>query len=81
MFSIPEVGRTATRAVRTPWGWDVILLNEIIPEAHPSMDEVVKRLMPEVKRTFFPQWTNQIAQRVGAKIEIEHENLKALENL
>jgi hypothetical protein len=37
--------------------------------------------MPEVKRTFFPQWTNQIAQRVGAKIEIEHENLKALENL
>jgi hypothetical protein len=81
MFSIPEIGRTTPHAVRTPWGYDVILLNEIVPEAHPSAEEMDKKLLPEVKRTFFPLWTNQIAQRIGAKIEIEQQNLQLLENL
>lgn len=81
LFSIPEIGRTTTHAVRTPWGYDVILLSDLIPEAHPSAEELEQQLLPEVKRTFFPQWTNQIAQRIGAKIEIEQQNLQLLENL
>jgi hypothetical protein len=81
MFSIPEVGRTTPSAVRTPWGWDIILLNDLIPEAHASADEVTKKMLPEAKRTFFPTWTNQIAQRIGAKIEVEQKNLSLLENL
>lgn len=81
LFSIPEVGRTAPEAVRTPWGWDVILLNDLIPETHPPAEEVVQKLLPEAKRTFFPTWTNQIAQRIGAKIEVIQKNLALLENL
>jgi hypothetical protein len=81
LFSIPEVGRTAPTAVRTAWGWDVILLNDLIPAARPSADEVTKQMLPDVKRTFFPQWTNQIAQRLGTRIEIEQQNLSLMENL
>jgi hypothetical protein len=67
--------------VRTPWGWDVILFNDLVAEAHPPAAEVIEKMLPEVKRSFFPQWTNQIAQRIGAKIEIEEKNLPLLENL
>ncbi|HSD87335.1 MAG TPA: hypothetical protein VLB44_07460, partial [Kofleriaceae bacterium] len=80
LFSIPEIGRTSP-AVRTPWGWDVVLFNDIVPEVHPSPEEVTRQLLPEVKRSFFPQWTNQIAARIGAKIQIEEKNLPLLENL
>ena len=80
LFSIPEVGRTSS-AVRTPWGWDVILFNDVVPEEHDSADEIARQLLPEVKRTFFATWTNQIAQRIGAKITIEQKNLSLLENL
>ncbi|HUS28576.1 MAG TPA: hypothetical protein VMZ53_08705 [Kofleriaceae bacterium] len=81
MFAIPEVGRTTPHAVRTPWGWDVILLNEIVPEEHMTAEQVAQKLLPEVKRTFFSTWTNQIAQRIGAKIQVEQKNLPLLENL
>lgn len=80
LFAIAEIGRTSP-AVRTPWGWDVILFNDLVPEAHPSPEDVVRQLLPEVKRSFFPQWTNQIVQRLGVKIRIEDKNIPLLENL
>ena len=81
LFSIPEVGRTTPQPVRTPWGWDIILLNDIVPEAHSSADEVAAKMLPEVKRSFFPIWTNQIVKSLGAKVEIEQANLSRLEEL
>jgi hypothetical protein len=80
LFAIPEVGRTSP-PVRTSWGWDVVLFFDVIPEEHPPQDKIVAEMLPEVKRAFFPTWTNQVIQRLGVKIEVVEKNLPLLENL
>jgi hypothetical protein len=81
LFSIPEIGETSPHAVRTKWGWDVVLFNDIVPEQHDPADKIESEMLPELKRQYFGTWANQIAQKLGVKIEIEQANLPALENL
>lgn len=81
LFSIPEIGETSPHAVRTSFGWDVVLFNDIVPEEHAPPDKVEREMLPELKRQYFPTWANQIAQKLGVKIEIEQANIPALENL
>lgn len=80
LFAIPEIGRTSP-ATRTPWGWDVILYFDVVPEEHPPQEQIVSEMLPEVKRAYFTQWTNQIVQRLGVKIEVIEPNLPLLEKL
>lgn len=80
LFAIKEIGRTSP-PVRTSWGWDVILFFDVIPEEHPSPEKVAAEMLPEVKRAYFPLWTNQIIQRLGVKIEVIEKNLPLLEDL
>jgi hypothetical protein len=80
MFSIPEIGRVSP-PVRTPWGWDIILWNSVIPEVHVAPDELVARALPEVKRLFFPFWVNRIAASLGLRAELVENNLPLLEEL
>lgn len=81
LFSIPDIGQTAPHAVRTKWGWDVILYNDVVPEHHATAEELEREMLPELKRQYFTTWTNQVAQKLGVKIEIEQSNLPALENM
>lgn len=81
LFSIPEVGRTWPSAVRTDWGWDVILFSDVIPAEHLTPEQVAERYLPDVKRSYFSQWTQQLAQRMGVTPKIIDENVAALENL
>ena len=81
LFSIPEIGQTSPHAVRTKWGWDVILYTDVVPEHHATADEVEHEMLPELKRQYFPIWANQVAQKLGVKVEIEQNNLPALENM
>jgi hypothetical protein len=78
LFSIPEVGRTSA-ATRTPYGWDVILFSEVFPAEHLSPDEVVKKMLPEVKRSYFSVWSRQIAS--GVSVKLYDQNVGKLENL
>jgi hypothetical protein len=80
LFAIPEVGRTSP-AVKTPWGWDVILYSDVVPEEHQPESKIVSETLPDVQRTFFPQWTNQVAQRLGVKIQVFEDKLPLLEKL
>jgi len=80
LFAIPAIGRTSP-PVRTPWGWDVILYSDVVPEEHQPESKIVSEVLPEVKRVFFPQWTNQVAQRLGVKIQVIEDNLPLLEKL
>lgn len=80
LFAIPDIGRTSP-ATRTPWGWDIVLYYDIVPEEHQPPEKIVSELLPEVKRAYFTQWTNQIVQRLGVKIEIIEPNLPLLEKL
>lgn len=80
LFAIKEIGRTSP-PVRTSWGWDVILYFDVIPEEHMSPEKIAAEMLPEVKRAYFPLWTNQIIQRLGVKIEVIEKNLPLLEDL
>jgi hypothetical protein len=79
LFSIPEIGRVAP-PVRTPWGWDVILWDAVVPAVHATPDEIAKEALPEIKRAYFPYWVNRIAQSLGVKVEVVDKNLPLLEN-
>jgi hypothetical protein len=67
LFAIREVGRTSG-AVRTYWGWEVILFSDVIPATKLSPDEVVAKVLPDVKRTYFSHWVSQIAAKSSVKV-------------
>jgi hypothetical protein len=79
-FAIPEIGRVAP-PVRTPWGWDIILWDSVVPAVHTPPDEVVANALPEIKRAFFPYWVNRIAQNLGLRAELVEKNVPLLEEL
>jgi len=78
LFAIPEVGRTAG-PVRTSWGWDVILLTELIAAEKMPLDEQIKTMLPELKRSYFATWTKQVAKAFS--IKMFDENIPKLEDL
>jgi hypothetical protein len=78
LFAIPEVGRTSG-VVRTSWGWDVILLTELIPAEKLSHDEAIAKMLPELKRSYFGIWAKQVAKAVSVKMF--DENIPKLEDL
>jgi peptidyl-prolyl cis-trans isomerase C len=63
-FSISKVGEVA-KPVRTKWGWDVLWLAEVTPEAHTSRDEahadIRRRRFDASRRMAFQRWVDRIA--------------------
>jgi hypothetical protein len=80
LFAIGELGRVS-KPVRTPWGWDIVLWDSVVPELHATQDEIVKAALPEIKRSYFPVWVARIAQSLGVKPQLEDKNIPLLENL
>ena len=80
LFAIPEIGRVS-RPVRTPWGWDIILWDSVVPPVHATPEELVAKALPDIKRSFFPYWVARVAQTLGVKPQILDSNLPLLENL
>jgi hypothetical protein len=78
LFAIREVGRTSG-AVRTYWGWDVILLSDVVPAEKLSPDEIVVKVLPDVKRSYFSFWVSQIAAK--SSVTVFDKNLPLLEDL
>jgi len=76
LFAIPEIGRTS-RPAHTKYGWDVILLTDIVPAASATDAEVEAKLVPEARRAYFDHWVDNL----GPKHEKIEANLPALENL
>ena len=78
LYAIPEVGRTSP-ALRTPWGWDVVLWTGGIAARDRSRDEVVAEIFPELRRRQFVSWVNQIVRRLGVHVEVDEAAVKALD--
>jgi hypothetical protein len=77
LFAIPQIGSTSP-AVRTQWGWDVILYTAVLPATHPTEAQLEQQLMPGVKERYFSVWVHQLELAMGLHVE---ENPKALEDL
>jgi hypothetical protein len=81
LFAIPEVGRTAPKAVRTKWGWDVILFTEDVPATDPPADEIAAKLLPDAKVAYFNTWVASIAKQLGIHVVLDQANVAKLEAL
>ncbi len=80
LFAIPEIGRSSP-AVRTKWGWDIVLLTEIIPAAHPPEDAIVRELLPAVQQAYFATWVNKIERSLGVHVEVDKDASARLERM
>src|SRR5258705_7581773 len=59
-FALPTIGAVSS-PMRTPWGWDLILLTDIIPAQTMTRDELVAKLFPGLRRGYFDQvWAAQL---------------------
>ncbi|MBS1123887.1 MAG: hypothetical protein H6Q90_6115 [Deltaproteobacteria bacterium] len=63
-----EVGRISP-PTRTPQGWDVILLTELVPSKQYTREEVETIVFPELRRKQFLAWASQLVQSLGIEIE------------
>ena len=80
LFALPDLGSTSP-AVRTKWGWDVILLTSIIPAIHPDEATLDKEMMPEIKHAYFPHWVEQLRRSLGIRVTRYDQNIAALGSL
>jgi hypothetical protein len=64
-----DVGRPLSPPIRTPQGWDVILLTEVVPTKQYTRDEVAAIVFPELRRKQFVRWTSELTHALGLDLE------------
>ena len=78
LYAIPEVGRIAP-AVRTQWGWDVVLWTGGVEAKERSRDELVAEMFPEVRRQQFHLWVTQLGKQLGVRISVDPATVARLD--
>lgn len=70
LFKVPEVGMVSP-PVRTPWGWDLILFEEV--RQIPAVDHAAlhAKAFPEARRALFEHWTTGLARAHTVRVEPE----------
>lgn len=75
LFAIPEIGRVSP-PVRTPWGWDVILWTDTLPPREQTRDELAAEILPDLRRSFFQVWVNDIIREQKVQIAVDDAQLE-----
>jgi hypothetical protein len=78
LYAIPEVGRVSP-ALRTQWGWDVVLWTGGIAARERTRDELVAELFPELRRHQLQLWVTQLARQHGVHIEVDQAGVALLD--
>lgn len=78
LFTIPEVGKTSG-PVRTPWGWDVILWSGGLTALERTREDLAAEIFPDLRRSMFTVWVNQIVKDLGVKIAIDPQQVARLD--
>jgi hypothetical protein len=78
LYAIPAVGRSSP-AVRTPWGWDVVLWTGGVEAKEHSREEIVSDLFPEIRRHQFQLWATQLIKQLGVHIELYQDVVAELD--
>lgn len=66
LFAIPELGSTSP-AIRTEWGWDVILWTKRLAPRRITREQLAEELFPELRQAYFVSWS----KRIGGATKIE----------
>jgi hypothetical protein len=75
LFALPEIGRT-TAALRTQWGWDVVLWTEQLPPRDLSERELADELFPDSRLAYFNAWSK--AQSRGVSVQVNPQAAELL---
>ena len=75
LFGITDVGRVSP-AVRTPWGWDVVLWTGGAPARTLTRDDVAAAVFPALRRQAFSAWVNQLVQAMRLDIRLDLPQLE-----
>ena len=78
LFGIAEIGQVSA-PVRTPWGWDLVLWTSGTPARELTRDELAAEAFPELRRSFFQVWVNQLVKSLGLHISVDAEQLARLD--
>jgi hypothetical protein len=78
LYAIPEIGRI-TPAVRTPWGWDVVLWTGGVEPKETSREDLIAEMLPDLRRRQFQLWVTQLGKRLGVRVEIDQATLGMLD--
>jgi hypothetical protein len=78
LYAIPEVGMTS-QAVRTQWGWDVVLWTGGVEAKDSTRAELEAEMFPELRRRQFQLWATQIAKQLGVHVDVDHDNVAKLD--
>jgi hypothetical protein len=75
LFEIPAIGRSAG-PIRTTipaypdqGGWDVLVWTDVVPAAELTPDQLVAAMFPDLLRSFFARWVDQIVRSLGIHVE------------
>ena len=80
LYAIPAIGQTSP-AVRTKWGWDVIVWTDVLPPLETSRDQLLAQMFPDLRRAYFAQWVSELARGLGVHLERQDKNLGVLDQL
>jgi hypothetical protein len=78
LYAIPEIGQCSP-AVRTPWGWDVVLWTGGVEPKETSREDLVAEMLPELRRRQFQLWVTQLGKQLGVHIELDRAGLGQLD--
>jgi hypothetical protein len=77
LYGLPEIGRTS-KAVRTKWGWDIVLYTSVLPEQHLTDAQIAEQVLPDMQRSYFSLWVHHLEQAMNLHVEEHPEQLEAL---
>ncbi|MGE3547140.1 MAG: hypothetical protein AB7L28_24660 [Kofleriaceae bacterium] len=78
LFSIRDLGRTSP-AVRTPWGWDVILWTDVLPEEVSTREQLAAKRFEAERQDYFKLWINQMVRALGNRFTVDTSALDRYE--
>jgi hypothetical protein len=71
LFAIPRIG-VVSEPARTRWGWDLLLMTDILPARQAGLAEVENEvrvaIFPLVRERAFKRWLAQVSSRVSVAI-------------
>lgn len=72
LFALQEIGRV-TPAIRTEWGWDVVLLTDRLPPRDITEAQLGEELFPEVRLGYFTAWSKSQGKGISVQVSPQAE--------